>query len=300
MARGTPALYFGATVLGVAALGVTLLSGVGQSHSGASGDRTVVVGFYPLEYVVDRLAGADVDVVNLSAPGVEPHDLELTPRSVADVTDADLVVFLSGFQPALDDAVDSEAAAALDVRAAADLTLTNAEGGVDPHFWLDPMRLAAVASTTADALVDAGVVEADTAASNLTALTRDLRAVDRQYRSSLANCASQDLVTSHEAFGYLAAAYHLQQVGITGLSPDAEPDPQGVADVSDLVEHDGVRTIYHEVRVSPAAAETVARETGADVGVLDPLESLASGAKGDYLTVMATNLRALRDGQGCV
>jgi zinc transport system substrate-binding protein len=284
---------------GAALAGALVLTGC-SSGDGTDGAPSVVVSFYPLEFVVESLAGDAVDVTNLTAPGVEPHDLELTPQAVGDVADADLVVYLSGFQPAVDDAVDGQATAALDVADAADLSLTTAGGTLDPHFWLDPRRLAAVADATATTLVDRGILDGDTADTNLAALTDELDRLDTEFRNGLADCRSRDLVTSHEAFGYLADAYGLTQVGITGLSPEAEPDPQDLADVTAFVEQNDVRTIYYETLVSPDVAETVARETGAEVAVLDPLEGLAADAAGDdYLTVMATNLETLRIGQDC-
>jgi zinc transport system substrate-binding protein len=279
--------------------GALALAGCGDD-SANNGRPSVVVSFYPLQFVVENLAGDAVDVTNLTAPGVEPHDLELTPQAVGDVADADLVVYLSGFQPAVDDAVDGQAAAALDVADAADLSLTTAGGTLDPHFWLDPSRLAAAADATATTLVDQGILDADTASSNLAMLTDDLDRLDAEFRNGLADCTSRDLVTSHEAFGYLADAYDLTQVGITGLSPEAEPDPQDLADVTAFVEQNDVRTIYYETLVSPDVAETVARETGAEVAVLDPLEGLVADATDDdYLTVMSDNLETLRTGQGC-
>jgi zinc transport system substrate-binding protein len=270
------------------------------SQDGADASPSVVVSFYPLQFVVENLVGDAATVTNLTAPGVEPHDLELTPQSVGDVADADLVVYLSGFQPAVDDAVDGQATASLDVADAADLSLTTAGGTLDPHFWLDPNRLATVADATATSLVDQGILDADTATANLNALTDDLDRLDKEFSNGLADCTSRDLVTSHEAFGYLADTYDLTQVGITGLTPEAEPDPQDLAAVTAFVKENDVRTIYYETLVSPDVAETVARETGADVAVLDPLEGLAADAAGDdYLTVMATNLTTLRTGQDC-
>lgn len=274
------------------------LTGCGDDTN--DGTPTVVVAFYPLEFVVDRLGDGSVAVTNLTAPGAEPHDLELTPQAVGEVADADLVVYLSGFQPAVDDAVDGQASTALDVADAADLSLTSSGGTVDPHFWLDPARLASVASATSDALVEQGVLESEAAAVNLAELTSDLQRLDEQFDQGLADCTSRDLVTSHEAFGYLADAYDLTQVGITGLTPEAEPDPQDLADVTAFVEQNDVRTIYYETLVSPDVAETVARETGAEVAVLDPLEGLtADSVADDYLSVMAANLDTLRTGQGC-
>lgn len=262
----------------------------------AAGGLRVVAAFYPLQFVTERVAGDRAEVVPLTPPGAEPHDLELSARDVAGLADADLVVYEGGFQPAVDEAVSSAAGAptALDVAPAADLT------GADPHFWLDPVRLGAVAGAVADALAELDPDGAQDYAARAAALQEDLTALDQEFTDGLAGCASRTLVTSHEAFGYLAERYDLTQVGISGLSAEDEPDAARLAEVADLVRAQGVTTVYFETLVSPEVAETVAAEAGATTAVLDPLEGLTDDAAGaDYLQVQRANLAALRQGQSC-
>ncbi|WP_460937463.1 metal ABC transporter substrate-binding protein [Phycicoccus ginsengisoli] len=307
----------------VAVLGATLLALVGvtgcATASGKAADGstrlTVAAAFYPLEYAVQRVGGDHVQVQGLTKPGGEPHDVELTPRQVGSMATADLVVYEKGFQPAVDQAVRQDASAhAFDVSPAADLSLVATDeghtdetsaahaqhGAVDPHFWLDPQRYAAVAQAIADRLANVDPAHATTYRDNAAALRRDLTALDTEYRTGLTSCTSKDLVTSHAAFGYLADRYGLHQEGITGLDPEAEPNPAELAKVAAHVRAVGARTIYAETLVSRAVADTLARETGARVAVLDPLEGITSRSDGtDYLAVMRSNLRILRAGQGC-
>ena len=296
------------TVLSVFAL--TLLSGCASTGSGTakSGDSDGIVAiaasFYPLQFVTARIAGDRADVTSLTPPGAEPHDLELSPQDVASISDADLVVYSSGFQPAVDDAVDAEAkSSALDVAATAKLDRKiseDGETGADPHFWLDPQRLAAVATLIEQRLAKVDAAGAATYAANLATLTADLNTLDGEFRTGLASCTNTDLVTSHEAFGYLAARYGLTQLGITGLSPEAEPNADTLARATDFVRAHRVRTIYYETLISPAIAETVASETGARTAVLDPLESITDQSQGDdYFAVMRSNLKSLKEGQPC-
>jgi len=278
---------------------------------GAGRHLDVVASFYPLEFVVRELAGNRASVRNLTRPGAEAHDVELTPHDVAAVHDADLVVYLAGFQSAVDDAVDAEARGrAFDVGAVARLNLGSSEpGGVpsavqgrralDPHFWLDPTRLADVADAVAAQLARIDPSGAAAYAANATALRARLKRLDAEFATGLAHCRSHLLVTSHEAFAYLSARYHLQQVGIAGRSPDNEPDAATLARIADLVRSQGVTTIYYETLVSPAIARTVAQEAGVRTAVLDPLEGLVPGSQRDYLSVMRTDLAALRAGQEC-
>ncbi len=283
----------------------------GAGTSGDGGPLQVVASFYPLQYAVERVGGGAVTVTNLTKPGAEPHDLELNPRAVAAVADADLVVYLGGFQPAVDDAVASEAGdRGFDVAPAARLDRTGVDeeagGGqaadevTDPHFWLDPTRLADVGDALAGEMAEADPERAASFTTNAAAFRRDLEALDAELAAGLASCAGTDIVTSHQAFGYLAARYGMTQLGITGLTPEAEPDAATMAEVADFVTEHHVSTIYYETLVSPDVAEAVAAETGAETAVLDPIEGIGdASAAQDYLGVMRANLAVLRAGQPC-
>lgn len=321
MSRWTLALITvtGFTLAACGSSSTDTATGAGESADG--GALTVVASFYPLQYAAEQVGGDAVAVTNLTKPGAEPHDLELKPQDVASVADADLVVYLSGFQPAVDEAVASEGGdRAFDVAPAARLDLTGvdeehaeeegdeehageeAAGEVvtDPHFWLDPTRLADVGDALAEKLAAADPERADTFTANAAAFRQDLEALDTELAAGLGSCASNDIVTSHQAFGYLAQRYGMTQVGITGLSPEAEPDAATMAEVADFVIENKVATIYYETLVSPAVAETVAAETGAKTAVLDPIEGIGDeSAAQDYLGVMRANLAALKAGQPC-
>jgi zinc transport system substrate-binding protein len=261
----------------------------------------VAAAFYPLQYVVEQVGGSAVSVTSLTNAGAEPHDVELTPQDLVVLSDADLTVYLSGFQPALDEAVSERADdEVLDVSDDAGLTLSDDEGATDPHFWLDPMRLADVADAVAAQLADSAPEHADEFEENAAALRDEFVALDREFAAGLKTCDSRLLVTSHAAFGYLANAYTLDQVGLTGLTPETEPAPSDLAEVTDIVRDNDVQTIFYETLVSPDVAETVAAATGASTAVLDPIEGLTDGSAGDdYLAVMQSNLTSLRDGLPC-
>jgi zinc transport system substrate-binding protein len=266
----------------------------GASPSAASGSTSIVAAFYPLAFAAEQVGGTRVDVTSLTPPGVEPHDLELSAAQVVQIADADIVLYIRGFQPAVDEAVDQQAAdRAIDVSAGLDHLAD------DPHVWLDPVNMAAIGQRVAERIIQLDPTAAADAAANSAALTASMSSLDERMADGLASCASRDLVVSHEAFGYLAAAYDLVQVGITGLSPDAEPSPARMRDVAELVSAQGITTIYYEPLVDAKVAQTVADETGATVAVLDPLEGLAVDATGDYVSVMTDNLAALVAGQRC-
>jgi zinc transport system substrate-binding protein len=267
--------------------------GGGQSDDG----ETVVAAFYPLAWAAEEIGGGKLHVVNLTPPGAEPHDLELTPRDVEEIRDADVVLYLGrGFQPALERALEDRSGASIDLLAGRELASApegEEELPFDPHVWLDPSRFAAMASAIGAQLDREG---------SGNRLAARLRALDEEFETRLASCARRDIVTSHAAFGYLAKRYGLEQIALTGISPEAEPSPRDLERLIDEVEESDATTVFFETLVSPKLAQAVAREAGAETAVLDPLEGLTPGALAagdDYVSVMRRNLAALREALGC-
>ena len=281
------------------ALTIVLTSAlVGCGADGGSAGDTVVAGFYPLAYAAERIAGDDVEVRNLTPAGGEPHDFELSARDVGSVGDARLVLYLGGgFQPALEDAIESSGAEALDLLDGLDLRAAGVDapegGNRDPHVWLDPTLYADIVLRIGRALGRDAPARA---------LAGELQELDSELREGLSDCERREIVTSHAAFGYLAARYDLEQIAITGLSPEAEPSPAALRELVEEVRSHGATTVFLETLVSPRLAETVAREVGATTAVLNPLEGLSEreaeeGA--DYFSLMRANLDALREALGC-
>lgn len=289
----------------VAAVALATLSACSPTEDKAEGTVDVVVAFYPLQFVAEKVGGDNVRVTNLARPGVEPHDLELEPKQLAAIADTDLALYLAGFQPAVDEAIGAEAAGrSFDVATVQPLDEApdgGEEPGKDPHVWLDPTRLAAIADKVAERLGAVHSADADGYRDRATAFRAELATLDREFDEGLKTCARRDIVTSHAAFGYLAAKYNLTQVPLSGISPDAELNPQRVAEVAALAKEKGVTTIFFETLVSPKVAETLAKEIGAKAEVLDPIEGLAADAAPgtDYLSVMRQNLAKLRAALAC-
>ena len=276
----------------VLSLAVTTGCGVGTT-SGSDARPTVVTAFYPLQFVVEQLAGDDVRVLNLTAPGVEPHDLELKPRQVADVADADLVVYESKLQPSVDEAVAQNAKAhSLDVAPLVDLEDRN------PHFWLDPLRLSKAAAAIEARLAKAEPSQAHLFAANLKTLQDTLAQVDQQFSAGLRDCERRVFVTSHDAFGYWSR-YGVESEAIAGLSPDAEPSAQHLDQLRSLIEEDHVTTVFSETLASPKMADVLSHDLGVTTAVLDPIEGVAKGSSADYVSIMRANLAALQKANGC-
>ncbi|MFC7602356.1 metal ABC transporter substrate-binding protein [Streptosporangium amethystogenes subsp. fukuiense] len=291
-------------------------SSAGESPGGASGvsaagKPVVTAAMYPLQWLAEQVGGPDVTVTGLTKPGVEPHDLELSPLQVAGLQETKLVVYIKGIQPAVDEAVEQHAAdRGFEVASSVPTLPAAGEEGhegeeehgheeidYDPHLWLDPARFATVATRLGERLATADPAHAQGYRERAAEAAAGLTALDGELAKGLATCSSRAIVTSHAAFGYLANRYGLHQIGISGIDPEAEPSPARLAEVAKVAKQEKVTTIFTETLVSPKVAEVLAQEVGAKTAVLDPVES--QPANGDYPSAMRRNLEVLQSALSC-
>lgn len=296
------------TLLSFTSISILFLAGCITTPQSQSTKLPVVASFYPIYFFASEIGGDKVDVKNITPPGTEPHDYELTPRDIANIYDSKLLVLNGGqLEPWADTVTAQLSSGTVVVTAGQDITtrlmmpqddLTN----IDPHVWLSP-KLAQHEVKK----ITLGYIQADPKNSayylgEQNELLQQLAQLDNDYQQGLAQCASHDIITSHTAFSYLAAEYGLNEVAISGLSPDEEPSPAQLANVVQFANTHQVQYIFFESLVSPKLAETIASEVGAQTLVLDPIEGLTDeeiqqGA--NYFTVMRTNLQNLRTALQC-
>ena len=325
-----------ATALALSACTSTATSG---DSSSKDGKLTVMASFYPLQYLAEKIGGEHVSVTSLTPEGAEPHDLELSPKMVDSLSSADAVVYLAGFQSAVDEAIEQQAPkTVIDVSPAAELieagtdanhpsedeedTADEAQSGqteahdhdheghdheghdhhhdmsTDPHFWLDPTRMAHAATLVGDKLAEADSAHADVYKANAKALAEELNTLSDTLVTKTSNCKVKTFVTAHTAFGYLADRTGLTQVGISGLDPESSPSPARLADIAQTAKEQGVTTIFTEALIDPKVAQTLADDLGITTAVLDPIESQTDASK-DYAATMNSNIDALTKALDC-
>lgn len=304
-------------MMGRGACAVALVAGLSLSGCAAltetdpadDGEVRIVASLYPLAWATEQVAGNGYDVTNLTTPGGEPHDLELGVRQTADVETADVVVYESGFQPAVDEAVAELAAGAVvDAHDVIPEPLgsrhddadhdDHEEGHVDPHFWLDPLVLADLGDAVAEELAVVAPEDADGFAARAAELRETLERLDQEWTDGLAHCERHVVIVGHAAYGYLAR-YGPSFAAITA-TPDTEPTPADLARLADLVRTEEVTTVFYEPLGGPDVVESVARDLDLDVAVLDPIEGLTDlTADEDYLSLMRANLASLQEANGC-
>ena len=337
-----------ATALALSACSSTASSGDSSSKDGS---LTVMASFYPLKYLAEKIGGEHVSVTSLTPDGAEPHDLELSPKMVDSLSSADAVIYLAGFQSAVDEAIEQQAPkTVIDVSSAAELieagtdanhpsededeATDEAQSGkteahdhdheghdheghnhdheghdheghdhhhdmsADPHFWLDPTRMAKAATLVGDKLAEADSAHADVYKANAKALAEELNTLSNTLVTKTSNCKVKTFVTAHTAFGYLADRTGLTQVGISGLDPESSPSPARLAEIAQIAKEQGVTTIFTEALIDPKVAQTLADDLGITTAVLDPIESQTDASK-DYAATMNSNIDALTKALDC-
>ncbi|MFE0134262.1 metal ABC transporter substrate-binding protein [Streptomyces sp. NPDC059037] len=315
-----------AAIASVTVLGLTALSACSSSNAadkGGDGKLNVVASFYPMQFLAQEIGGDHVSVDTLTKPGVEPHDLELSPQQTASLGEADMILYLKGIQPAVDDAIgQSGVDNTLD---AAELTKLEkhgtgvghdhghegeehghesesegeGEGGADPHIWLDPVKYAEVAEGVGKAMEKADPDHAAAYKKNTKDLVKKLDGLNTKFTDGLRNTKTKTFITTHSAFGYLAERYGLDQESISGIDPESDPSPARIKELQGIAEEDDVSTVFFETLASDKTAKTLAKDTGLKTDVLDPLEGITGKSEGDdYVEVMESNLAALEKALG--
>ena len=299
-----------------------IVSGCSASTETAETDLpNITTGAFPIAWLSSRLAADCATVTDLTPAGGDVHDLELSPAQTAAVVDAQLIITVSGFQPAFDDAVTTSTAPVLDLIDAINPITghdhdhdhaddadhdhghdseseSKADSDIlDPHFWLDPNRTLLAAAAIRDQVSKLSTYCAEVAATNFTSLQAELIALDLDYGNKLSQCASNTLVVSHEAFGYLGDAYDLEQIAVTGLDPESEPSAARISEIIELAKSKKVMAVFTEESANPAVADILASELGVGVLPLNPIE--LKPASMDYLVEMQQNLLNLTKGLDC-
>ncbi|HVL48887.1 MAG TPA: zinc ABC transporter substrate-binding protein [Candidatus Thermoplasmatota archaeon] len=268
----------------------------------------IVASFYPVQFLAERIAGDDLAVGVLVSAGVEPHEYDLRPSDVARLGAARLVLLhgadLEGFASEVATATAKRGVPVATVTEGIDLRKAIEEGEEvdDPHVWLDPVLFAEEAKNALAAIEAADPANATAHRARAATLAADLATLADAYEAGLAMCKKRAIITTHAAFGYVAARYNFTEHSVSGLEPEAEPSAEAVRAASDLARRENITVIFFETLVSPKVAQVIANEIGGEARVLNPIEGLTDeeAARGeDYFSIMRQNLAALRHAMEC-
>lgn len=254
----------------------------------------VVASFYTLADFAKKIGGSRAAVTTLVPAGTEPHDWEPTAADLALLESADVFIYNgAGMEHWVSDVLAGLANKKLVVvEASKNIPLL----GSDPHVWLNPLYAKIEMENIQRGFSEADPLHRESYTQSYTKFAALLEQLDRKYKNMLMGVQNTNIVVSHEAYGYLCAAYGLNQVALTGLSADDEPDAARMAELAGFVQENHVKVIFFEELVSSKTAEALARETGVTTKVLDPIEGITEkrqAAGEDYFSLMENNLSAL-------
>lgn len=299
------------------AIGAVLLSGCSSQSASSDGKINVVTSFYPMYEFTKQVAGEHANVISLIPSGAEPHDWEPSAKDMKHMKNANVFVYNGIVEGWAEQALQSaknpnrvvvEASKGIELMEGTEEEHDDhdhghdhkeAAGGkiLDPHVWLTPALAQKEIEVIVTGLTQADPGNKDDYRKNADAYIAKLKALDESFRSGLKDVKRKEFVTQHAAFGYLAKEYGLTQVPISGLSPEEEPAPDQMAEIVAFAKEHKVQTIFFETLVDPKVAQTIAKEIGAKIDVLNPLEGLTDDEKKknlDYISVMTNNLEALK------
>jgi zinc transport system substrate-binding protein len=275
----------------------------------------VVTTFYPMYEFTKNIAKDKANVDLLIPSSIEPHEWEPTPRDMASIQTADVLVFNS---PSMETWISSvkestNKKSPLFVEASKGITMMEGEEHdhenqeeehheedgktLDPHVWLSPVLARKEVENIEKALIKADPKNKAFYKNNANDYIKQLQELDKLYRTTLQDKTQNEIITQHAAFGYLAKEYGLTQVPIAGLSPSEEPSASKLAELKGFAKEHNIDVIFFEETTSPKVAKTLAQELDAKTEVLNTLEGLskADQEKGlNYIEVMKNNLKSLK------
>ena len=330
------------SVFALVLVGCNASNTANQEPETAETSLTVATSFYPLYYLASSIVGDSDSVFSVIPAGAEPHSYEPTPQDLVKVYSADVFIYngaeMDPWAERIAPELTSRGVQVIELAQFVDLLKSleddhdqdndhhhdnhhddhhhdddyhhndhhdddhHDHGQYDPHFWLDPIIMISLANEIEQILSQLDPENADIFASNLQIFTAQLQEIDSAYQARLSSCEIRDAVASHAAFQYLASRYGFNVVSISGISPESEPSPARLAEISRHVQDKGINYIFFEALISPRVAETIARETGAQTLVFNPIEGLTQqdiAAEKDYISLMYDNLDTLTTALNC-
>lgn len=275
----------------------------------------VMATVYPVYEFVRQVGGDKVDVSMLVPIGAEPHDWEPSAKDMIKLKEAKAVFFHgAGFESWSSKLLSKDnlgGSQAIEVSKGLPLLKQDHEEepghshsqghshdqDTDPHVWLDPVLAQQQVRIIAAALGAIDATNKDYYEANAQRYIAELETLHQEFQAAMSQVNQRSFITNHAAFGYLAARYNLKQLSIMGLSPDAEPTPDKMAKLVTLVREHKIKYVFAETVVSSKLAETIARETGAKVLLLHPIDQLTESewkTGQNYLSIMRANLSNLK------
>ena len=254
--------------------------------------QTVFTSFYPVYEFTSRIVGDLYEVKNLTPPGTEPHDFELTPKKVAGLYDCKSL-FINGvhMEQWVEDLPQSIKNKTCDLSVGIDIRNTN--GQEDPHIWLNPLNAIKEMNNIKEYMCQIDNTNETIYQTNYEKAATEFTNLDNELMEIANGLAQKNIVVAHAAYGYMCDRYGLNQIAVNGVEPDVEPTAQTIENIIELVNEYHITTIFTEELISSNVAELISKECGVKVEVLSPLEEAEDDE--NYITVMKENFEKIKE-----
>jgi zinc transport system substrate-binding protein len=301
-------------VLLTSVLLLAVMGAAGCSQESAGDKLTVVATIFPLADFVKNVAGDKVEVVTLLRSGDSPHTYEPSSRDMKAVHRAALLVVNGA---GLDFWVEDLKNAASDNLVVVDTSVVLAEeglllsgdeyehddesddhGGVNPHYWLDPVLAQKQVESIASALVAVDPGNQDFYLDNAASYTGELKSLDEEIKNATQSFSSREFITFHASWTYFAKRYDLVEAAVIQEAPGKEPSVAYIKEVVDLAKELEVKAIFAEPQFNTQAAQAIANDSGAEVLLLDPLGGPGLEGRDSYIALMRYNVAQMEKAMG--
>jgi zinc/manganese transport system substrate-binding protein len=273
------------------------------SPAGAEERLNVVASFSILADFVRNVGGDRVKVTSLVGPNSDVHVYAPAPGDAKTAANAKLVVInglgLEGWLPRLTQSSGSKAQVVVATKGIPPLKLGSE---ADPHAWQSVANAKVYVANIRDGLVAADPADAEAFKANAARYLAELDALEAEVKDAIAKIPPErrKLITTHNAFGYLASAYGITFIAPSGVSTETEPSARDIARIIDQIKAEKIPAVFLENISDDRLIGRIAAETGAKVGGILFSDSLTDekGPAPTYIALVRHNIKALTSALG--
>ncbi|MDN6195866.1 MAG: zinc ABC transporter substrate-binding protein [Atopostipes suicloacalis] len=277
------------------------------------GKIQIVTSIFPVYEMVREVAGNQADVHLMIGSGEDAHHYEPSAKAITLVNEADAFIYscdeMEFWASDMLKVVENDKLSIVRLADGLDLEIEEEHnheeedehghdhGSIDPHYWLNPLAMSKQIPRLITLLSEIDPEGQSNYKENGEELISQLEQLDTEFEESFSNAKERTFIVQHKAFGHLANRYHLQQRSVGGLSTEVEPNPKDLIDIINFVKENDIEVIFYQSGNTSAIAETVARETNAEISILYDLENKPEGienADNYYIDAMYHNLKVLK------
>lgn len=292
-------------------LSLGFIAGCGSADSGndSPSKTKIYTTIYPLQFLVEEIAGDTVDAITVYPPGVDEHSYEPTSKELTDIAEGEAFFYigagLEAFASTAAGALENQDVKLIEIGKSEELFLSSEHdhddhghdhGDIDPHIWLDPLRMIDIATIIKDELVAMHPEEKANYEENIIQLEAELKELDNEFQQLISSKANKNILVTHAAFGYWEERYGIEQISIHGLSTENEPSQKELIAIIETANEYDINHIIFEQNVTTRISDVIKEEIDAEVLTIHNLSVRTDEdiqEERNYFSIMRDNLEVL-------